>query len=335
MDEPQAQAGEPKQSAQKQATGLKGLVSAKFGTLSAAESLMLDKAVNGEMAVCGPNNDDEDERNDPKKADDWTPQRHIRAELVAWLCANEPARKQVHPRGVQVYGADITGPLDLSFVNIPFQLMLRHCRLTQDINLRRAEVSELDLQGSSVKRIMADRLIVKSYVFLKNGFAAEGEVWLLGAQIGGDLDCVGGTFTNEGGGGESTSRAAFSSMASPPPAMRCRAPNRWKSQCDGGIFTNPSRKDTAGKDRGSGYALNADGINVKGAAFLRNGFAATGEVELIGAQIGGNLECDAGTFTNEAIMRSTPPEPSSRDRFSSAKARMRRERKLLSAPRER
>src|SRR5271165_6791017 len=109
MDEPQAQAGEPKQSAQKQATGLKGLVPAKFRTLSAAENLMLEKAATGELADCSTIDDKGD---DPQKADDWTPKRQIRAELVAWLCTNELARKQVHPRSIQVYGADITGPLD-------------------------------------------------------------------------------------------------------------------------------------------------------------------------------------------------------------------------------
>ena len=121
MDEPQAQAGEPKQSAQKQATGLKGLVPAKFGTLSAAENLMLEKAATGDVANCS---ELDDKGDDPKKANDWTPKRRIRAELVAWLCMNEQARKQVHLRGIQVYGADVTGPLDLSFANVPFQLKI-------------------------------------------------------------------------------------------------------------------------------------------------------------------------------------------------------------------
>ena len=128
---------------QAQADELKRLAAetrfAKEKALSRAENLMLEKAATGDLADCSMLDDKGD---DPKKADDWTPERQIRGELVAWLCTNEPARKQVHPRGIQVYGADITGPLDLSFVNVPFQLRLSHCRLKETINLVRAEVSQ-------------------------------------------------------------------------------------------------------------------------------------------------------------------------------------------------
>src|SRR5271157_624309 len=180
-----------------QGGGLKRLAQAKFGNLVHAESLLLDKVTSGDLAMCGPNYSDKD--NDPKDADHWEPDRRIRAEPVAWLCTNEQARRQVHPRGIQVYGADISDSLDLSFVNIPFQLAFRHCRLKEDINLLRADVSQLDLRGSLVQGISADGLIVKNQVFLSDGFAARGEVRLLEAQIGGDLACVGGTFTNKGG----------------------------------------------------------------------------------------------------------------------------------------
>jgi hypothetical protein len=46
--------------------------------------------------------------------------------------------------------------------------------------------------------------------------------------------------------------------------------------------------------------LNADGINVKGFVFFRGGFRAEGEVNLLSAQIGDNLECDGGSFKNAA-----------------------------------
>jgi len=46
-------------------------------------------------------------------------------------------------------------------------------------------------------------------------------------------------------------------------------------------------------------ALSADGINVKGSVFLRDGFKAEGEVRLLGATIGGILTCRDGTFINK------------------------------------
>jgi hypothetical protein len=41
----------------------------------------------------------------------------------------------------------------------------------------------------------AEQVNVAQSVFLRNDFTSEGRVWLLGAQIGADLDCSGGTFT--------------------------------------------------------------------------------------------------------------------------------------------
>ena len=48
-----------------------------------------------------------------------------------------------------------------------------------------------------------------------------------------------------------------------------------------------------------GHALNAQGVEVTGAVFLRNGFTAKGEVRLSGAKIGGQLDCSKGSFANE------------------------------------
>ncbi len=46
-------------------------------------------------------------------------------------------------------------------------------------------------------------------------------------------------------------------------------------------------------------SLNAQGAEVKGDVFLRDGFEATGEVSLSGASIGGHLDCSNGCFSNE------------------------------------
>jgi sRNA-binding regulator protein Hfq len=64
---------------------------------------------------------------------------------------------------------------------------------------------------------------------------------------------------------------------------------------DGGTFKN--LKSDKNPDS-TGYALSADGIEVTGGVFLSNGFSAEGEVRLLGATIGGNLEADGGTFKN-------------------------------------
>jgi hypothetical protein len=112
--------------------------------------------------VCGPNGDDADPNNNPKEAGNWGRERQIRAELVGWLCMDQEARKQVHWRGIQVYGADVTGPLDLSYVNIPFQLAFRHCRLKEAITLQSADVSQLDCRVTSLASGML-RMILEGH----------------------------------------------------------------------------------------------------------------------------------------------------------------------------
>jgi len=53
-----------------QARRLKRLA-AKFGKLSDAEQELLKNVPNGDWAICGPNDNDWDEDNDPKDADCW------------------------------------------------------------------------------------------------------------------------------------------------------------------------------------------------------------------------------------------------------------------------
>src|SRR3989441_738761 len=45
-------------------------------------------------------------------------------------------------------------------------------------------------------------------------------------------------------------------------------------------------------------AVFAKGTHIKGSVLLRDGFSAEGEVNLYGASVGGNLECESGRFKN-------------------------------------
>ncbi len=49
-----------------------------------------------------------------------------------------------------------------------------------------------------------------------------------------------------------------------------------------------------------GY-LSADGVQVRGTVFLKEGFSASDEVRLVGGHIGGTLDCDDGTFKNPGV----------------------------------
>lgn len=279
------------------ATGkLEQLARARFGeTLTPSELKLMRTAPNAppitNVAQCGPTFADKD--NDPSKADkEWGREREIRAEVIRWLCVDEKAKHEVDPNGISVYGAKITGKLDLSFVIVPFPIALVHCRLTEDAELYDTQLPFLVLEGSWVRAIKADGLDVKGNVSLRKGFDSEGEVRLLGAQIGGDLDCEGGTFINPTGKALNADEVKVQGSVFMRKDFHAEGEVRLLDAqiggevgCTGGTFINPS-----------GVALQADRIHVHGDVFLRDGFRAEGEVRLPEAQIGGNLVCDRGKF---------------------------------------
>ncbi len=282
----------------------------KFAPLSEAEQKLLRAAPKGDVARGGQNFDEKDRENDPSKADQWGPERTIRAALLRWLCVDRRARELVDPKGIQVFAAKISGTLDLSFVAIPFPLLLWRCRLVEDADLSNVEIPALYFIGSWVRRIEADGARVTGNLFLREGFHAEGEVRLLGAEIGGSLACEHGTFKNpaqkdiEGSGKAlSADRMKVTGSVFLRDGFHAEGEVRLLGaeiggdlNCVRGTFKNPAQKDV----EGSGDALSADGIKVRGDVFLNDGFHAEGEVRLLGAEIGGVLACVRGTIKNPA-----------------------------------
>jgi hypothetical protein len=133
---------------------LEALARARFPDLSQAELKLLRAAPRGEVAWCGPSDKDDDPANDPAKADEWGPEREIRAELIRWLCVDRDAASAVDPIGVRLRAAKLTGGLDLSFASAPFPLRLTRCCLTHDANLISTELPALSLAGSRVLSIV-------------------------------------------------------------------------------------------------------------------------------------------------------------------------------------
>jgi hypothetical protein len=290
---------------------LLALAQSRFGALSTAETSMISAAPMGEGALCGPSYNDSDPENDPSKAKEaWGPERTIKAELIHWLCTNRVARDYVAPKGLRVYGAKIVGALDLAYVDVPFPLYLRRCCLTGNADLESAKIPLFSLRGSFVREVSAPNLEVKGSVCLMQGFHAEGEVCLVSAKIGCDLNCEDGTFTNPSG------RALYANSIKVQGCVFLR--NGFRAfgevrlldaqidgtlECDQGIFNNPlvlvpGPGHTV--KSAPGIALYADRIKVQGSVYLRNNVEAEGEVRLLDAQIEGTLECDQSTFKSKS-----------------------------------
>ncbi len=282
------------EAAQKKAEELIALARAQFASLREAEEKLLRAAPVGETAWCGPSKKDFDPLNDAKKADLWGEERAIRADLIRWLCVDHEARERVDQRGIQAHGARIEGAMDLSFVTVPFPLVLTCCGLGRETTLRFLEIPTLSMSGCAVRSINAECATVKGSVTLSNGFCAEGEVQLLGAQIGSNLDCGAGTFRNTGGKAIRADRVYVQGSVFLRNAFVAEGEVRLLGAEIGG---NLECNDGTFKNAG-GRALSADRVGVQGSIFLRDGFSSEGEVRLPGGMIGGNLECNQGVFQN-------------------------------------
>src|SRR6266849_2339871 len=265
---------------------------ARFADLPQAELKILVAVTTGEPAYCGPSRDDGDPSNNPDSSDTWGPERDIRAELIRWLCISRDAAAWVDPRGLPIHAARISGRLDLAFAVVRMTLILLRCRVADAMDLRFAQIEFLSLSTCLVPGLIADGIRVRGNLNLRGAFRADGEVRLVGADIGGSLDCSGGKFVKPDG---------YTLVAS-------------RVKVAGAVFLNDGfsaegEVNVAGADIGSnlecrrgkfvrpdGKALNADGAKVAGDFFLVNGFSAEGEVRLLGADIGGDLAVTNAEF---------------------------------------
>jgi len=295
---------------------LEMLALAKFSPLSEAESRLLRAVPEGNTAYCGPSENPKDPDNHPTHSDRWDEHRHIRATLIRWLCSDSTAKVCIDPRGIRIYAARIQGDLDLSFIKIPFPLVLLRCRLAGHFNLDVTEIPDLDLAGTWLEKLSAEYAAIKGCIVLKEGFHSTGPIELSGVQIGGNLECNGGKFNNPPKRGIQTSgdainaenakivgdvllRDGFSAFGS---VWFSGAEIGGNLECWGGQFKNPPLKGhKKGGAAQSGMALNAGSIRVQGDVLLSEGFHAKGTVIFDGAQIGGGLDCEGGKFENPAL----------------------------------
>jgi sRNA-binding regulator protein Hfq len=282
-----------------QGKDLVALARARFGDLSAAELKLLEAAPKGELAICSPSADPDNPANDPAMAGKWGKDREIRAELIRWLCSDNAVRDQVDRRGIFVLGARVVGRLNLFYTAIPFGLAFRRCRLLEDANFHATELLELDLQGTWVRSLAADGMSVKSGAFLNKGFRANGTVRLAEAKIGGSLECGNSVFHNPAGTALVAERVTvkgsviLNGSCIHGEVRLVGAHIEADLSCVGATLDAPIHNGEGGS-----FTLIADRVVVGGSIFLKRGFRATGEVHLLGAEIGSNLDCGGGVFVN-------------------------------------
>ena len=261
----------------------------------------------------------------------------IKANLIIWVCTDKKAVPLVTRHGIRLQRETIDGKLDLSFIRVPFPLVLKYCFLDKGVKLRNACIGALDMTGTQTAKVDlagatiggnldftnailtsagrgnaldCERVTVKGSVYLNNGFKAKGSVRFVDATINGNLECNNGWFINPDG-----------------MALDCERLNAGGDVffCEGQWGNDPKASVDTFKARGEvklvnaqiggnleckggkfindgGNALLARGLTVHGNVFLNNGFKAKGIVGFVDATINGNLECNNGKFINNKAM---------------------------------
>jgi hypothetical protein len=197
-------------------------------------------------------------------------QFRIRAGFVRFLALGGDDSAPVHERGLWISQAYIDGGLDLEGCRPVQQLVIVDSYFAGSLNLRDAHLKGLCLNGSRVGEIEGDRARIDGSVLLRSGFLAEGAVRLLGADLGGSLECDGSSIKNAGAtallcDGTKISGSVFlrNEFLAEGEVRFVGADVRGTLECDASTFKNPG-----------GTALECAGVRVTGHVYMRNGFSA-------------------------------------------------------------
>ncbi len=263
----------------------------RFPKLTQAETKLFKAVADGQFANYQVGDKKKD---DPTQGDKWGKLRTLRADRIAWLCTDDHACRFVGHKGIQIIGAKIEGELDLLFTRLAFPITLFSCRVLEPMDFSHGKVRGLFFDGSHIAGLGANGLMADGDINLRNGFYTEGEVNLLRATIGGDLNCTSGHFRNPQGCALSADGLKIEGSLYLRYGFRAEGEVRLlgasiggQFSCIAGRFQNPE-----------GKALSADCLKVEGSVHLQDGFHSEGEVRLLGASIDGNLNCSKGRFQN-------------------------------------
>lgn len=259
--------------------------------LNEAEQDVVQSAMNGTVAcfgewACG-------KKDEPVTATKKSSIR-ISKELIYWLCTEEKAQRYIHCRGIQLIGAKFQDDLDFDYAELLCPLALFDCEL-RNVILVGAETKSLYFNGSFIDSFFADGLIANGDIILNDSTVRNG-IRLLGAQVAGNLECMGATLH-----GESDINTADGSISKLDKnhLVNNKSLLSLKKRKEKRLLSTTQNFDKTLKrvTDSSGYALNAGGSQV--GADVRLDFAhADTEICFVGGEIGGDLICSGALFQN-------------------------------------
>ncbi|SCF36086.1 hypothetical protein GA0074696_4844 [Micromonospora purpureochromogenes] len=189
----------------------------------------------------------------------WGEERTISASVIRELVRGRLV-SEPDPHGLRLRGARIAGQIDLENITSDLALELRDCLLPSGLNLRKAQLLAVALTGCRIEQAAdSDDAPVDATRFAARVLSLE---------------------------------RSTATSASEQGTVRLLAAHIGTVDCSGARLESTS-----------GPALDADGLQVDQSVFLRDGFTATsaserGTVRLLGAHLGGQLNCSGARLQN-------------------------------------
>lgn len=276
---------------------LEELAVQRFSQLREAEKKLLRAAGMGRPAYCGPDGKGPDAlENAPAQACTWETERHIRPDLIAWLCADGDANKFVHARGLTVACAKITGKLDLSALAVPFPLIFFQCYFSDEIGALYSDLLVLSLEGCVIRHvgnnavaIMGDSLRARALNLRRT--VVNGELNLRAAEIANNIECDGGRIVNPAGTALSLNAARVGGSVFLRNGFIAEGEVNLCGAVVGSLDCSKARLKNA-----NARALAADDARIDRKADL-SGVCVAGVVSFVAAEIGSDLAVDGANFT--------------------------------------
>jgi hypothetical protein len=239
----------------------------------------------------------------PKPSEE-EPRPPVRSAFLRWLMTDPDATKFIDPKGIRIWSVSIPDPLDLQGCSIPHPLHFLFTTVEAELALSTAEVKGLFVFGGTLRKgLLADGITVHGPVFIQ-GSKSDGAIRLIGAEIDRNIDMSGTELTGSGIT-LALDGARIRGSAFMHNGFRSSGEVRMLNARVGGDLGFNGATLTA-----TGRALSLDKVAVEGNVSLAkwshsdgsvNVFHSDGSVNLLGAQIRGDLDCDGADLAATGI----------------------------------
>ncbi len=169
----------------------------RFGAgLTVAERKLMHAAPLRDVPWFGPSDDPDNASNDTAHGDTWGAERTVRAAVIDWILSDPQPSQYIHPSGLALAGARITGTLDLSYATVNKPLTLIRCYIPEEINLMSAHLQDITVRRSRTGAVFGNMANIHGdATFITGDF---GPVSFMRARIDGTLDLTGARILDAG-----------------------------------------------------------------------------------------------------------------------------------------